>query len=156
MTPLESGPTASTLYTQAGSRGQICSVDLCYPVRFCYLQLKQQVVQFNKEKCYLSNYGLNLNLPLGWWYTGQLFLSSVAWALSHWEWVTNFYLDSLSRSWALCFTCLPVDANINQSCPATLLKKLPCVQKPMQVIIVAQREKNYAILMCACAVRRVG
>ncbi len=26
-----------------------CSVDLCYPVRFCYLPLKQWVVQFDNE-----------------------------------------------------------------------------------------------------------
>ncbi len=48
-----------------------CSVDLCYPVRFCYLPLKQKVVQFDNEKCYLLNYDLlmstpttTLNLPL--------------------------------------------------------------------------------------------
>ncbi len=48
-----------------------CSVDLSYPVRFCYLPLKQWVVQFDNKKCYLSNYVLlmctpttNLNLPL--------------------------------------------------------------------------------------------
>ncbi len=47
-----------------------CSVDLCYPVRFSYLPLKQ-VVQFDNEKCYLLNYDLlmstpttTLNLPL--------------------------------------------------------------------------------------------
>ncbi len=30
-----------------------CSVDLSYPVRFCYLPLKQWVVQFDNEKFYL-------------------------------------------------------------------------------------------------------
>ncbi len=35
-----------------------CSVDLCYPVRFCYLPLKQWEVQFDNEKCYLLNYVL--------------------------------------------------------------------------------------------------
>ncbi len=47
------------------------SVDLLYSVRFCYLPLKQWVVQFNNKKCYLLNYDLlmstpttTLNLPL--------------------------------------------------------------------------------------------
>ncbi len=35
-----------------------CSVDLSYPVRFSYLPLKQWVVQFDNEKCYLFNYVL--------------------------------------------------------------------------------------------------
>ncbi len=48
-----------------------CSVDLSYPIRFCYLPLKQWEVQFDNEKCYLLNYVLwmyahttTLNLPL--------------------------------------------------------------------------------------------
>ncbi len=48
-----------------------CSVDLSYPIRFSYLPLKQWVVQFDNEKCYLLNYVLlmctpttTLNLPL--------------------------------------------------------------------------------------------
>ncbi len=51
----------------------------------------------------------------------------------HWEWVTNFYLDTLDWSWALCLTWLPADGNINQSCPATLLKMLPCVSSALVV-----------------------
>ncbi len=55
---------------------------------------------------------LNMILFLGWWYTGnflsnfagQLYLSNVAWVLFHWERVTNFYLDTLDRLWALCLT----------------------------------------------------
>ncbi len=48
-----------------------CSVDLCYPVRFCYLPLKQWVVQFNNKIFYRLNYVLlmctpttTINLPL--------------------------------------------------------------------------------------------
>ncbi len=48
-----------------------CSVDLSYPVRFCFLPLKQWVVKFNNEKYYPLNYVLlmytpttTLNLPL--------------------------------------------------------------------------------------------
>ncbi len=33
---------------------------------------------------------------------GQLFLSNVAWALSHWEWVTHSDLDNLGWSWTMC------------------------------------------------------
>ncbi len=47
------------------------SVDLSYPVRLCYLPLKQWVVRFDNEKCYLLNSVLlmcatttTLNLPL--------------------------------------------------------------------------------------------
>ncbi len=47
-------------------------------------------------------------------FAGQFFLSNVAWALSHWEWVTNFDLDNLDWSWALCLNWLPVDGNIDQ------------------------------------------
>ncbi len=49
-------------------------------------------------------------------FADQLFLSNVSWALSHWEWVTNFYLDTLHRLWALSLTWLPVVGKINQSC----------------------------------------
>ncbi len=48
-------------------------------------------------------------------FAGQLFLSSVAWALSHWEWVTTTpYLAILDRSWGPCLTWLPIDGNIAQ------------------------------------------
>ncbi len=62
--------------TESGQRVYIseyfpCSVDLSYPVRFCYLPLKQWEVQFDNKKCYLSNDVLlmctpttTLNLPL--------------------------------------------------------------------------------------------
>ncbi len=43
------------------------------------------------------------------------FLSNVAWALSHWEWRTYFYLDTLDWSWALYLTWLPTDGNIAQN-----------------------------------------
>ncbi len=43
------------------------------------------------------------------------FLSSVALALSHWEWRTYFYLDTLDWSWALYLTGLPADGNIAQN-----------------------------------------
>ncbi len=33
---------------------------------------------------------------------GKLFLSNVAWALSHWEWVTHSDLDNLGWSWTMC------------------------------------------------------
>ncbi len=42
------------------------------------------------------------------------FFSNVAWAISHREWVTYFYLDILDKPWALCLTWLLM---------ATLLKK---------------------------------
>ncbi len=61
---------------------------------------------------------------------GATFLSNVAWALSNWEWGTNFYLDTLDRSWALCLSWLPVDRNIDQSCFAKLPKKLPLYHQP--------------------------
>ncbi len=37
-----------------------CAVDLCYPVRFCYLPLKQWVVLFDNEKCNLLNCFINV------------------------------------------------------------------------------------------------
>ncbi len=40
-----------------------CSVDLSYPVRFCYLPLKQWVVQFDNEKCYLLDCVLLTSTP---------------------------------------------------------------------------------------------
>ncbi len=33
----------------------------------------------------------------------------VVWALSHWEWVTHLYLDTLDRSWGLCLTWILFD-----------------------------------------------
>ncbi len=40
-----------------------CSLNLSYPVRFSYLPLKQWVVQFDNEKCYLLNYILLMCTP---------------------------------------------------------------------------------------------
>ncbi len=63
-------------------------------------------------------------------FASQLFLSNVAWALSHYECVTNFFLDTLDRSWVLCITWLLIDGNISQRCPATLLKKCSMYHQP--------------------------
>ncbi len=55
----------------------------------------------------------------------QLSLSNAAWALS--LRMDNKFLPGHFKSvMALCLTWLPVDGNIDQSCPAKLLKKLPC------------------------------
>ncbi len=43
--------------------GSLGSVDLSYHVRFCYLPLKQWVVQFDNEKLYWLNYVLLMCTP---------------------------------------------------------------------------------------------
>ncbi len=63
-------------------------------------------------------------------FASQLFLSNVAWALSRWECVTHFFLDTLDRSWVLCITWLLIDGNISQRCPATLLKMCSMYHQP--------------------------
>ncbi len=58
---------------------------------------------------------------------GNFFLSKVVWALSNWEWVSHFYLDTLDRSWAMCLTWMSFDDNIAQKvaqCIISLMSKI--------------------------------
>ncbi len=53
-------------------------------------------------------------------YAEQRLMSNVAWALFNWEWVSNFYLDILDQSFALCLTWWCIYSNISQ-------KVAPCI-----------------------------
>ncbi len=84
------------------------------PLRYCEYQKEQTKSQFC-QRCKADD-------------TLGNFLSNAAWALSHWEWVTNLNMDTWNRSWALCLTWLPIDTNINRSFPATFSQKVaPCI-----------------------------
>ncbi len=63
-------------YSASSPRPVFCR--FVQPVRFCYLSLKQWVVQFDNEKCYLSNYVLlmcTLAQPYTYPYSNALYIS---------------------------------------------------------------------------------
>ncbi len=47
----------------------------------------------------------------------------------------KFLSDTLYQSWALCLNWLPIDTKINQSCPSTLLNKLPRVSSALESLL---------------------
>ncbi len=94
-------------------------------------------------------------------FAGQLFLSSVAWALSHWEWVTTTpFLAILDRSWAPCLTRLPVDGNIAQNVALCIISWNPCTMHAWSCIHIYNitewklQVSNIKFILQACGEER--